>query len=157
MCSGTDSYHISLSAHKTDICESMFDGDPADKQAQSKLDFTQTLAFKDFKLKTNPYEYEFSTIDGTYYRGKNRVPEKQDVFTLFDFSAKWDVVPTMLCQNHTSVLKGFMGQTTDFYKQYVKSNVLVMGESKAFGTVRYIQGTLGKGQWTFYGGNDPED
>ena len=157
MCSGTDSYDISLAAHKTDICETMFDGDPADKQAQSKLDFTQTLAFKDFKLKTNPYEYEFSTIDATYYRIKNRISQKQDIFTLFDFSAKWDIVPTMLCQNHTSVIKGFYGQTTDFYKQYIKSNVLVMGESKAFGTVRYIHGTLGQGQWTFYGGHDPED
>jgi hypothetical protein len=157
MCSGTDSYDIALSATNTDICESMFDGDPADKQAQTKLDFSQTLAFKDYKLKTNPFEYEFSTIDATYLRIKQRLPQNQDVFTLFDFSAKWDIVPTMLCQNHTSVIKGFMGQTTDFYKQYIKSNVLIMGESKALGTVRYIHGTLGQGQWTFYGGHDPED
>ena len=157
MCSGTDSYDISLSAQETDICESMFDGDPADKQAQSKLDYTQTLAFRDFTLKTNPLEYEFSNIDGTYVRIRQRIPEKEDIFTLFDFSAKWDIVPTMLCQNHTSVIKGFMGQTTDFHKEFVKSNVLVMGESKALGTARYIHGTLGQGQWTFYGGHDPED
>jgi len=157
MCSGTDSYDIALSAQETDICESMFDGDPADKQAQSKLDYTQTLAFRDFTLKTNPLEYEFSNIDGTYVRIRQRIPEKEDIFTLFDFSAKWDIVPTMLCQNHTSVIKGFMGQTTDFHKEFVKSNVLVMGESKAFGTARYIHGTLGQGQWTFYGGHDPED
>lgn len=157
MCSGTDSYDIALSATQTDICESMFDGDPADRQAQSKLDYTQTLAFKDFTLKTNPLEYEFSDIDGTNERRTQRVSEAQDVFTLFDFSAKWDIVPTMLCQNHTSVVKGFMGQTTDFHKGFVKSNVLVMGESKALGTARYIHGTLGQGQWTFYGGHDPED
>lgn len=157
MCSGTDSYDIALSAQETDICESMFDGDPADKQAQSKLDYTQTLAFRDFTLKTNPLEYEFSDIDGTYVRIRQRIPEKEDIFTLFDFSAKWDIVPTMLCQNHTSVIKGFMGQTTDFHKEFVKSNVLVMGESKALGTARYIHGTLGQGQWTFYGGHDPED
>lgn len=157
MCSGTDSYDIALSAQETDICESMFDGDPADKQAQSKLDYAQTLAFRDFTLKTNPLEYEFSDIDGTYVRIRQRIPEKEDIFTLFDFSAKWDIVPTMLCQNHTSVIKGFMGQTTDFHKEFVKSNVLVMGESKALGTARYIHGTLGQGQWTFYGGHDPED
>ena len=157
MCSGTDSYDIALSAQETDICESMFDGDPADKQAQSKLDYTQTLAFRDFTLKTNPLEYEFSNIDGTYVRIRQRIPEKEDIFTLFDFSAKWDIVPTMLCQNHTSVIKGFMGQTTDFHKEFLKSNVLVMGESKALGTARYIHGTLGQGQWTFYSGHDPED
>jgi len=157
MCSGTDSYDIALSALNTDICESMFDGDPADRQAQSKLDFTETLAFRNFTLKTNPLEYEFSNIDGTYVRLRQRIPESEDIFTLFDFSAKWDIVPTMLCQNHTSVIKGFMGQTTDFHKEFVKSNVLIMGESKALETARYIHGTLGQGQWTFYGGHDPED
>ena len=157
MCSGTDSYDISLSAANTDICESMFDGDPADKQAQSKLDYTQTLAFKDYKLVTNPYQYEFSSIDGTNIRFKQRVPEKEDVFNLFEFSAKWDVVPTMLCQNHKSIIQGFMGQTTDFRKEYVKTSVTIMGESKAMGTVRYISGELGQGRWTFYGGHDPED
>lgn len=154
MCSGTDSYDIALAAQTTDICESMYDGDPMDKNAQSKLDFTQTFAFKNFQLKTNPLEYEFSTIDGT---PAHRLPENQDVFTLFEFSAKWDIVPTILCQNHVSVIKGFMGQTTDFYKQYIKSDVTIMGESKAMGTVRYIHGTMQKGQWTFYGGHDPED
>lgn len=154
MCSGTDSYDIALAAQSTDICESMYDGDPMDKDAQSKLDFTQTFAFKNFKIKTNPLEYEFATIDGG---STHRLPENQDVFTLFEFSAKWDIVPTMLCQNHVSVVKGFMGQTTDFHKQYIKSDVTIMGESKALGTVRYIHGTLKKGQWTFYGGHDPED
>ncbi|MDB4089182.1 asparagine synthetase B [Flavobacteriales bacterium] len=158
MCSGTDSYDIALSATGTDICETMFDGDAADKQAQSKLDFTKTLAFKDYKLKPNPYEYEFSTIDGTMVRFRpKRVPQNQDVFNLFEFSAKWDIVPTMLCQNHENVIKGFMGQTTDFHKQYVKSHVTIMGESRALGTVRYISGELGLGRWTFYGGHDPED
>tara|TARA_B100001287_G_scaffold237831_1_gene210995 strand:- start:23598 stop:24869 length:1272 start_codon:yes stop_codon:yes gene_type:complete len=154
MCSGTDSFDISLSAENTDICEYMFDGDKADPNAQSKLDYSQSLAFKDFKLRTNPMEYEFSDIDGTTL---HKSPENQDIFTLFEFSAKWDIVPTLLCQNHTRIIKGFMGQTTDFKTELIKSNVLIMGESKVFGTARYIHGQYGKGQWTFYGGHDPED
>tara|TARA_B100001287_G_scaffold35405_1_gene25060 strand:- start:2362 stop:3633 length:1272 start_codon:yes stop_codon:yes gene_type:complete len=154
MCSGTDSYDISLAAENTDICEYMFDGDKADPNAQSKIDYEKSLAFKNFKLKTNPLEYEFSDIDGT---SLHKVPENQDLFTLFEFSAKWDIVPTLLCQNHTRVIKGFMGQTTDFKTDLIKSNVLIMGESKVFGTARYIHGQYGKGQWTFYGGHDPED
>ncbi|MCT4582435.1 MAG: asparagine synthetase B [Flavobacteriales bacterium] len=154
MCSGTDSYDIALAAQGTDICDHMYDGDPQDPTAQKKLDYSQTLAFKDFKLVTNPLEYEFSDIDATK---DHRVPEQQDKFTLFEFSAKWDVVPTILCQNHTNVIDGFMGQTTDFRKHTIKSNVLIMGENKALGTARYIHGELGKGQWTFYGGHDPED
>tara|TARA_Y100000589_G_scaffold331854_1_gene387470 strand:+ start:1518 stop:2798 length:1281 start_codon:yes stop_codon:yes gene_type:complete len=154
MCSGTDSFDISLAAEETDICDYMFDGDPADPSAQSKLDYNRSLAFKDFKLKSNPMEYEFSDIDGTTL---HRIPESQDLFTLFEFSAKWDIVPTLLCQNHTRVIKGFMGQTTDFLNSKIKSNVLVMGECKSLGTARYIHGEFGKGQWTFYGGHDPED
>ena len=154
MCSGTDSYDIALSAENTDICEYMFDGDKSDPSAQSKLDYTQSLAFKNFKLKQNPMEYEFSDIDGTEL---HRLPENQDLFSLFEFSAKWDIVPTLLCQNHTRIIKGFMGQTTDFKTKLIKSNVLIMGESKVFGTARYIHGEYGKGQWTFYGGHDPED
>ncbi len=154
MCSGTDSYDIALAAQNTDICAAIYDGDPMENGAQNKIDYTKTFAFKNFKLKTNPMEYEFSTIDGT---AAHRLPEKQDIFTLFEFSAKWDIVPTMLCQNHVSVVKGFMGQTTDFYKKYIKSDVTIMGETKALGTVRYIHGNRGKGQWSFYGGHDPED
>jgi len=154
MCSGTDSFDISMSAENTDICEYMFDGDGADVNAQDQLNYNKTLAFKDFQLKTNPMEYEFSDIDGTTL---HKLPEKQDLFTLFEFSAKWDVVPTLLCQNHTRIIKGFMGQTTDFKTSLIKSDVLIMGESKVFGTARYIHGEFGKGQWTFYGGHDPED
>ncbi len=155
MCSGTDSYDIALAAQHTDICESMYDGDPADPAAQSKLDFAQTFAFDDFVLEKDPLVYEFSSIDATDVHSK--VPQNQDFFTLFDFSAKWDIVPTMLTQNHQSVVKSFMGQTTAFKKQYVKSDVLIMGESKTHGTVKYIHGEMGNGQWTFYGGHDPED
>lgn len=155
MCSGTDSYDIALAAHKTDICESMYDGDGADPGAQSKLDFNETFAFRDFILERDPLEYEFSTIDATDIH--SRVPQVQDFFTLFDFSAKWDVVPTMLTQSHRRVVKGFMGQTTAFKRQYVKNEAIIMGDSKAEGTVKYIHGTFGLGQWTFYGGHDPED
>jgi len=154
MCSGTDSYDIALAAQHTDICDYMFDGDPADPNAQSQLNFEETFAFKDFQLRTNPMEYEFSDIDATM---AHKLPESIDKFTLFDFSAKWDIVPTMLCQNHTSIVDGFMGQTTDFHKRFIKSNVLIMGENKSLGTAKYIHGEFGKGQWTFYGGHDPED
>lgn len=155
MCSATDSYDIALAADGVDICESMFDGDPADHGADAKLNFNNTFAFKDFRLKMNPYEYEYSYIDNT--PETRPVTEQNDVFTLFDFSAKWDVVPTMLCQNHTKVVKGFYGQTTAYRKQFIKSDVLVMGETKTLGEARYIHGTTGKGTWTFYGGHDPED
>ena len=154
MCSGTDSYDIALAAAGIDIAESMFDGDGVTPNAQSKLDFTQTFAFQNFKLDLNPMNYEFSDIDVTNNR---RVDQAHDYFTLFDFSAKWDVVPTMLTQNHEKVVKGFMGQTTAFKESLLKPNVLVMGELKSAGEARYIHGEFGKGQWTFYGGHDPED
>lgn len=155
MCSGTDSYDIALSAAGVDICEHMYDGDPADPHAQHKLDFTKAFAFQNFQLKPNPLEYEYSTIDATPIHA--RTAQEKDLFTLFEFSAKWDPIPTMLCQNHTYVIKGFMGQTTAYYKQYLKPSVTVLGESKELNSARYIHGTFGKGQWTFYGGHDPED
>ncbi len=155
MCSGTDSYDIALAAQETDICGPMFDGDGIDPNAMEKLDFTQTLAFDKFRLNLDPNQYEFSNIDGT--NAHNAVNEKTDIFTLFEFSAKWDIVPTMLCQNHTMIVPGFMGQTTDFDRKLIKSDVLVMGENKSLGTARYIHGTSGMGTWTFYGGHDPED
>lgn len=154
MCSATDSYDIALAATNTDICESMFDGDPADRDMQDKLDFTSTFAFQNFILSKNPMEYEFSDIDVTTTR---KVTEEQDFFTLFDFSAKWDPVPTMLCQNHEKIIKGFMGQSTAFNTKVIKPNVLIMGEFKSAGEARYIHGELGQGTWTFYGGHDPED
>ncbi len=154
MCSGTDSYDIALAAQNTDICERMFDGDGRDPNCQEKLLFDQTLAFQDFKLYQDPMVYEYSNIDGT---DLHRVPENLDKFSLFEFSAKWDVVPTMLTQCHVSEVPGFMGQTTDFRRELIKSNVLVLGESKQFNTARYLHGELGQGTWTFYGGHDPED
>lgn len=154
MCSATDSYDIAVSAQNTDICDVPFDGDPMAPNAQQSLDFTQCFAFKDFQLSVSPYEYEFSNIDNTRYR---RVPPDVDYFTLFTFSAKFDPVPTMLCQNHTTTIKGFMGQTTSFRKEVLKTSVLVMGENKSANEARYIHGEFGKGTWTFYGGHDPED
>ena len=157
MCSGTDSFDISLAAHKTDICEQIFDGDPSEHSCQEKMDFNNGFAFEDYKLEKNPLVYEYSTIDGTQLRRTKRLNENLDNFTLFDFSAKWDIVPTMLTQCHTDVIKGFMGQTTDFIKKYIKSSVLIMGETKSINTARYIHGNLGQGTWTYYGGHDPED
>lgn len=153
MCSATDTYDIALAAEGVDICAPYFDGDPADNDAQERLDFSKTFAFKDFELIENPLEYEFSTIDNR----ERQVIAENDYFTLFDFSAKWDPVPTMLTQCHTQTVKGFMGQTTTFKKQYIKSNVLILGDNKAANEARYIHGSHGYGTWTFYGGHDPED
>lgn len=155
MCSGPDSYDIALAAEGVDICDAMFDGDPMDPQAQSKLNFDNCFAFTDFKIETNPYVYEVSNIDvnpTTHLTNKNN-----DYFTLFDFSAKWDPVPTMLCQNHMNVIPGFMGQTTAFRKEVIKPTVTILGESQFFNEARYIHGEYGKGTWTFYSGHDPED
>jgi hypothetical protein len=157
MCSATDSYDIALAADGVDICESVFDGDGSDPAANSKLDFNKTFAFRNFTLERNPMVYEYSSIDATPESRAVHMTGDNDVFVLFDFSAKWDVVPTMLCQSHSRVVKGFMGQTTAFRKQYIKSEVLVMGDNKALNEARYIHGELGKGTWTFYGGHDPED
>jgi hypothetical protein len=158
MCSAPDSYDIALSAEGIDICESMFDGDGTTPNYNSKLDFSKTFAFTNFTLNTNPAEYSKSNID-TYLvrRQKYGVTKENDFFTLFEFSAKWDIVPTMLCQNHEQILKGFWGQTVGFNKDFIKPNILIMGENKAANEARYIHGTYGKGMFTFYSGHDPED
>ncbi|WP_366140815.1 asparagine synthetase B [uncultured Algibacter sp.] len=154
MCSATDSFDIALSAEGIDICEPMFDGDGSDPGYQNKINYGKTFAFKDFILERSPLIYEFSSIDMTR---KRRIPKTTDYFSLMEFSAKWDPIPTMLCQNHTALVKGFMGQTTAFTRNEIKSNVLVMGENKANGEAKYIHGIKGKGFFTFYGGHDPED
>lgn len=154
MCSGTETFDIALSAAGVDICESIYDGDGMDPGAQSKLNFGQTFAFQNFRVNMNPYTNEFSNIDTTPIRA---LEQSNDFFTLFDFSAKWDVVPTMLTQNHDKVVKGFMGKTTGFRKEMIKPGVVLMGETKVANEARYIHGEFGKGQWTFYSGHDPED
>ena len=155
MCSATDTYDIALAAEGIDICESIYDGDPADPQAQQKLDFSKTMAFENFEIERNPREYEYSNIDNQQQmRGLN---QSNDFFSLFQFSAKWDPIPIMLTQNHEKIIKGFMGQTTSFKKSLIKSDVVIMGETRSIDEARYIHGVLGKGFWTFYGGHDPED
>lgn len=156
MCSATDSFDIALAAENIDICEAMFDGDPSEANYQSKLDYGKTMAFKNFILERNPLVYEFSSLDTTRKR-MQEIQRETDYFTLMDFSAKWDLVPTILCQNHTSIIKGFMGQTTAFTRSQIKANVLVLAENKINSEARYIHGIKGKGFFTFYGGHDPED
>lgn len=155
MCSGTDSYDIALAAYNTDICAEIYDHDPVEPNFQSKIDYSQGFAFHNYTVSKDPLEYEYSDIDGS--DDHRSIPEDQDKFFLFDFSAKWDIVPTMLCQNHTREINGFMGQTTDFRAEFIKPGVLIMGENRALGTVRYIHGEFGEGTWTYYGGHDPED
>ena len=154
MCSATDSFDIALSAEGIDICEPMFDGDGSEPNYQNKVNFSRTFAFTDFILERSPNIYEFSSIDTS---SKRNIPKETDYFSLMDFSAKWDPVPTMLCQNHTALVKGFMGQTTAFTREQIKSKVLVLGENKVNGEAKYIHGINGKGFFTFYGGHDPED
>lgn len=154
MCSATDSFDIALSAEGVDIAETMFDGDPSEANYQTKIDYNKTFAFTNFELERNPIVYEFSSIDMTR---KRRIPKSSDYFSLIEFSAKWDPVPTMLTQNHTQLVKGFMGQTTSFDRNTIKPNVLIMAENKTNREARYIHGTKGKGMFTFYGGHDPED
>lgn len=158
MCSAPDSYDIALSAEGLDICENMFDGDGTTPGYSSKLDFSKTFAFTNFTLETNPNEYAKSNID-TYRTRKVKygITKTNDLFTLFEFSAKWDVVPTMLCQNHEQIIKGFWGQTVGFDKTFIKPSVLILGENKAANEARYIHGEYGKGTYTFYSGHDPED
>lgn len=158
MCSATDSYDIALAAEGIDICESVFDHDPADPQAASKLDFKKGFAFENYQLSMNPFEYEYSNIDTYSTRAlKYSITQRNDRFILFDFSAKWDPVPSMLCQNHETNLQAFWGQTAAFNKSVIKKNVLIMGETKAFNEARYIHGEFGQGTWTYYAGHDPED
>ena len=154
MCSATDSFDIALAAHQVDICEPMFDGDPSDPNYQARLDFNESFAFADFMLERDPMVYEFSSIDMT---AKRKVDREKDYFSLMDFSAKWDPIPCMLVQNHTALVKGFMGQTTTFDPATVKPNVLIMGRNQVNGEAKYIHGIRGKGFFTFYGGHDPED
>lgn len=154
MCSATDSFDIALAADGVDICEAMFDGDASEPNYQAKIDYTHSFAFKDFILERRPEKYEFSDIDMTE---KRKIPFEKDYFSLMEYSAKWDVVPTMLNQNHTTLVKGFMGQTTSFDRRLIKSNILVLGENKLNEEARYIHGQRGKGMFTFYGGHDPED
>jgi hypothetical protein len=154
MCSATDSFDISLTADGVDICEAMFDGDASEPNYQAKLNYGNSFAFKDFTLERRPEQYEFSDIDMTT---KRRITPDKDYFTLMEYSAKWDPIPSMLCQNHTQLVKGFMGQTTSFDSGLIKSNVLIMGTCELNGEARYIHGEKGKGMFTFFGGHDPED
>lgn len=155
MCSATDSYDIALAGEGIDMIERMYDGDSADPRAQEKLNFENTLAFDNFVISRDPYDYEFSNIDNKF--AERGLREENDYFNLFEFSAKWDPIPTMLTQNHTRVIKGFYGQTTGYKKRLIKPDVVIMGENKSIKEAKYMHGVLGKGFWTFYGGHDPED
>jgi hypothetical protein len=157
MCSATDTYDIALAAKNTDICDIMYDGDPPDHDAQKKLDFSQCLAFENFTLEMNPLRYEYSDIDIPPSDQVALQNPETDYFTLFEFSAKYDPVPTMLTQNHANIIKGFIGQTTNFKKSLIKKTVTILAEKEGTEEVRYLHGNYGRGTFTFYGGHDPED
>ena len=155
MCAATDTYDIALAAKDVDIVDAAIDGDGIDPQYQKKLDYSRTFAFENFNLRTNPYEYEFSDLDASDYSMQRGA--EADYFQLFDFSAKYDPVPTMLTQCHTNVIYGFLGQTTSFFKDKVKKSVIILAEVPGQNEVKYVHGNIGKGTFTFYGGHDPED
>ena len=157
MCSATDTYDIALAAENTDICESMYDGDPADPNAQKKLDYSKCLAFENFTIERNPLRYEYSDIDTPPSDMIDLSQQSTDYFTLFEFSAKYDPVPTMLTQDHANIIKRFIGQTTNFKKSLIKKNVTVLAEKEGTDQVRYLHGNYGRGTFTYYGGHDPED
>jgi hypothetical protein len=157
MCSATDSYDIALSLEGIDGVHSVFDGTPVEKNLSKKIDYQKTLAFKDFSIYPDPMIYEFSDIDFPPSHNPVTRGAEADYFSLFEFSAKYDPVPTMLTQNHVPVVKGFMGQTTGFNKNMIKNHVIIMGEDPASDQAKYIHGNHGKGTYTFYGGHDPED
>lgn len=157
MCSATDSYDIALAAENTDICDIMYDGDPPDPDYQKKLDYSKCLAFENFTIERNPLRYEYSDIDIPPSDMAGLVNQETDYFTLFEFSAKYDPVPTMLTQNHANIIKGFMGQTTNFKKSLIKKNVVILAEKEGTEEVRYLHGNFGRGTFTWYGGHDPED
>lgn len=155
MCNATDTFDIALAADGIDIVQSPYDGDGIDPNPNAKLNFDNSFAFKDFNLELDPYIGEFSTID--HVSEERQVNEANDFFNLFEFSAKYDPIPTMLTQNHSNLIKGFMGQTTAFKKQYIKADVITLAENRSLNEARYIHGTIGKGFFSYYGGHDPED
>jgi hypothetical protein len=158
MCSATDAFDIALAAENTDMCDIMYDSDPPDPDAQKKLDYSKCLAFDNFTLEKNPLVYEYSDIDIPPSPIAPAVSNPEtDYFTLFEFSAKYDPVPTMLTQDHANIIKGFMGQTTNFKKSLIKKNITILAEKEGTEEVRYIHGNYGRGTFTFYGGHDPED
>ena len=157
MCSATDTFDIALAAENTDICDVMYDGDPPDPDAQKKLDFSKTLAFTNFTIEKNPLRYEYSDIDQPPSDMLGLQNPETDYFTLFEFSAKFDPVPTMLTQDHVNVIKAFLGQTTNFKKSLIKKTVTILAEKEGLDQVRYLHGNYGRGTFTFYGGHDPED
>ena len=155
MCSATDTYDIALATTETDMAAAVYDGDPFDRSANEKLNFENTFAFTNFSVVTNPWEIEFSSIDINL--STRPIPRERDYFSLFEFSAKWDPIPTMLTQNHESTIKGFLGATTSFRKEHLRPRVIVLGENREAQEAKYIHGEYGRGFWTFYGGHDPED
>ncbi len=157
MCSATDAFDIALAAENTDICDVMYDGDPPDPNFQKMLDYSKCLAFENFTVERNPLRYEYSDIDIPPSDLAGFVNQETDFFTLFEFSAKYDPVPTMLTQNHANIIKGFMGQTTNFKKSLIKKTTTILAEKEGTEEVRYIHGNYGRGTFTWYGGHDPED
>ena len=154
MCSACDTYEIALAAQETDICHNIFDGDPFDRNANSNLNFAECLAFDNFRVVLDPLVYEHSTIDVTQ-EASRRGPNTY--ISLFDFSAKFDPVPCMLVQNHTSLVKEFLGQCSGFRRNTMKVATLVLGEVVGTEEVKYLHGEYGKGTFTYLAGHDPED
>jgi hypothetical protein len=156
MCTATETIDLALAAEHVDIAASFADGTPADPNADAKLDWSKAIAFTGGRVEPNPMIASFSDIDGHQV---NAGPRRQPLgaFTLFNFSAKIDPVPTMLVQSHRQVIPDFYGLTTSFLRTRLKPADILLADETGAPWVKYIHGDLGKGTWTFFGGHDPED
>lgn len=156
MCTATETLDLALASAETDIAASFADGTPADRDAADRMRWELALAFQDARLELSPAVPVFSDIDGHQVNTADR-RQSLGSFTLFNFSAKIDPVPTMLVQNHRQVIPDFYGLTTSFARRTLKPGVTVLAEEAGTAWVKYIRGDRGQGTWTFYGGHDPED
>jgi hypothetical protein len=156
MCSATDTFDIALAGLGVDFVPAVFDGTPvAPGCCDGMLDYGNCVAFENFRIETDPSVYEYSDIDTSNYASLRGA--EADYFTLFEFSARHDPVPTMLTQCHRSVINGFLGQTTGFQRRVLKEHVIVLAEVEGTDEIKYLHGAVGRGTFTFYGGHDPED
>jgi hypothetical protein len=153
MCSGTTTPDIALASQYTDICDAMYDGDPADPNANDKLDYSECMVFQNFHILLNPYVYEYSDIDIT--DKELMMGMYNDYFTLFDFSAKIDPVPTMLTQCHTAAVKGFLGQESGFIEDFIKPGITILAKNDGTNWVKYVHGNLSRVR-LHYGSRTPK-
>jgi hypothetical protein len=153
MCSATETLELALGAENVDIAAAYSDGSPPDPDATRKMDWSKSMAFREAVVQIAPSVNAFSDIDGHQVNTPWRL--SLGVFSLFDFSAKFDPVPAMLTQSHQAVIPDFYGLTTSFRVDRLKPGTIVLARDGDI--AKYVHGNLGEGTWTYLGGHDPED